>query len=77
MSLHIHRFINLIKATEARAQRDLHMPLKDAQDLHADITRLLLTLQELQDKTSVEKQKNPIDTLEITGGSFKNPNISE
>ena len=46
MSLHIHRFIDSIKAHESRNQRDFIMTLRDAKDLHADITKLLVTLEE-------------------------------
>jgi hypothetical protein len=68
MSLHIHRFIDAIKAAEARGQRDLQISLRDAKDLHGDITKLLLTLEQLhQDNTD---QRSPI-TVEIQGGSFR------
>ena len=68
MSLHIHRFIDAIKAAEARGQRDLQISLRDAKDLHGDITKLLLTLEQLhQDNTG---QNSPI-TVEIQGGSFR------
>ena len=48
MSLHINRFIDSVKAHEARGQRDFIMPMKDAKDLHADITKLLLAVTNLQ-----------------------------
>ena len=67
MSLHIHRFVDLIKATEARGQRDLHMSLRDAKDLHADITKLLVTLEQVRDSTST-----PPTSIELSGGDFKN-----
>lgn len=70
MSLHIHRFVDLIKATESRGQRDLHMTLQTAKDLHADITKLLLTVEELR-KGSASSEPNVIE-VQITGGSFKN-----
>jgi hypothetical protein len=44
MSLHINRFVDAIKAAESRGQRDLTMTIRDARDLHADITKLLFTL---------------------------------
>lgn len=69
MSLHIHRFIDAIKATEARGQRDLQMSLRDAKDLHSDITKLLLTLEQLREQ--LESESGPV-TVEIQGGSFKN-----
>lgn len=69
MSLHIHRFIDLIKSCEARGSKDLMMPLRDAKDLHGDITKLLLTLESLRDNSMAEAQPT---TIEIDGGSFKN-----
>lgn len=68
MSLHIHRFVDSIKAHEARGQRDFTMPLRDAKDLHADITKLLITLEQLR-----EQQARGADVIEVqvTGGSFK------
>jgi hypothetical protein len=68
MSLHINKFIELVKACEARGQRDLHMPLRDARDLHADITALLLTLEDLRQKPSKE---TPPASIEISGGGFR------
>jgi len=70
MSLHIHRFIDLIKATEARGQKDVFMSLRDAKDLHADITKLLLTLEGLRDQ---QQSGNDVIQVELMGGSFKNP----
>ena len=72
MSLHIHRFVDLIKAAESRNQRDLQISLRDAKDLHADITKLLLTLEDL--RRSVPPSGSVGDTveIEIDGGSFKN-----
>jgi hypothetical protein len=50
MSLHIHRFVDSVKAHEARGQKDFSMPMRDAKDLHADITKLLLTLEQLHEQ---------------------------
>jgi hypothetical protein len=68
MSLHIHRFVDSIKAHESRGQKDFSMPLRDAKDLHADITKLLITLEQMR-----EQQARGTDVVEvqITGGSFK------
>jgi hypothetical protein len=66
MSLHIHRFVDAIKAAEARGQRDLQMTLRDAKDLHADITKLLLVVNELRDQL----QKEEVITVELTGKTF-------
>jgi len=68
LSLHIHRFVDLIKSTEARGLKDLQMPLRDAKDLHGDITKLLVTLEELRSEPAADATV----TVEITGGSFKN-----
>jgi hypothetical protein len=69
MSLHINRFVDSIKAHEARGQRDFTMSMRDAKDLHSDITKLLLVVQNLQQQL---QQTNEIVKLEISGGSFKN-----
>ena len=71
MSLHIHRFVDLIKATESRGQRDLHMTLKDAKDLHADITKLLVTVEDLRRAQTAAPQEEQVIQVELTGGGFK------
>lgn len=68
MSLHISRFIDNIKAHESRGSRDFVMSMRDAKDLHADITKLLLSLQSAQD----QRYSESTTTIEFTGGSFKN-----
>jgi hypothetical protein len=67
MSLHINRFIDLIKAQESRGGRDINMSLKDAKDLHADITKLLLVLESLRQPT---QSQDEVIEVEITGGTF-------
>ena len=69
MSLHINKFVDSIKAHEARGQRDLTMSLRDAKDLHTDITKLLLTVEELRRQQVA--QSEPV-VVELTGGNFKN-----
>jgi hypothetical protein len=68
MSLHIHRFIDNLKAHEARGQKDFSMPMRDAKDLHADITKLLITLEQMRE---LQDRRNNTIEVEITGGSFK------
>ena len=68
MSLHINRFVDNIKAHESRGQRDFSMTLRDAKDLHSDITKLLLTLNVLQEQLA---RSNDTIKVELTGGSFK------
>ena len=69
MSLHINRFVDRIKAADARQQRDFTMSMGDAKDLHADITKLLLALQTLHEQSTAVTQ-NPTIELEVAGGTF-------
>ncbi len=71
MSLHINRFVDSIKAHEARAQKDFSMSLRDAKDLHSDITKLLLKINKLQDQLAAAN--SAVVEVELDGGSFKNP----
>lgn len=66
MSLHINRFVDNIKAHESRGQRDFVMTMREAKDLHSDITKLLLTLESLH-----TRPKEETVTVELNGGSFK------
>jgi len=68
MSLHINRFIDSIKAAESRGQKDLVIPMRDAKDLHGDITKLLLALEQLHKKQAATNE--PIEVI-LSGGSFK------
>jgi|TARA_R110000868_G_C10753838_1_gene753398 hypothetical protein len=68
MSLHINRFVDSIKAHESRNQRDFTMTMRDAKDLHADITKLLLTLETMRAPAAA---KNEAISIELDGGSFK------
>ncbi len=68
MSLHINRFIDNVKAHEARAQRDFSMSMRDAKDLMGDITKLLLALETLRSQHT--EKIEPIEVV-VTGGSFK------
>jgi hypothetical protein len=69
MSIHINKFIDKIKATESRNLRDLTMSMTDARDLHADITKLLLAVQVLQERVQAAPTTNVI-SVEVEGGTF-------
>ena len=69
MSMHINRFVDSIKAHESRQQRDFVMSMRDAKDLHADITKLLLVVQQLQTQVLVQQQDSVV-SVEVQGGSF-------
>jgi hypothetical protein len=68
MSLHINRFVDSIKAAESRGQKDLIMSMRDAKDLHSDITKLLLVLEQSRSQQVTANQ--PIEVV-LSGGSFK------
>jgi hypothetical protein len=68
MSLHIHRFVDSIKAHEARGQKDFTMSMRDAKDLHADITKLLVTLEQMREQST---RGMSVIEVQVAGGSFK------
>ena len=61
MSLHISRFVDRLNSFEARGQRDFSMPIQDARDLHADITKLLMKLE--QQATAVAQEPMQIEVV--------------
>ena len=67
--IHIQRFIERLQGFEARGARDFTMPIKDAKDLHADLTRLLIALQAARESAVNDAQENEI-TVEMKGGAF-------
>lgn len=54
MSSPIDRFLDRVRAAESRQQREITLSIMEARDLHADITRLLLKLE--QHNNVVEQQ---------------------
>jgi len=69
MTIHLQKFVDRVRGQEARGARDLIMTMNEARDLHADITRLLLTLQSLQEHKIITATEETIK-VEIQGGSF-------
>jgi hypothetical protein len=67
MSMHINRFVDRIKATESRGQKDFTMSMNEARDLHADITKLLLALQQVRETAP---QDSTTVVMEMDGGKF-------
>jgi hypothetical protein len=67
MSMHIQRFVDRLRGFESRGAKDFTMNMSDAKDLHADITRLLIALQTLQQTPA---QDESTVQIEITGGQF-------
>jgi len=68
MSIHINRFIDKIKMAESKRMKAVSLSIQEAKDLHGDITKLLLVLQELQSNKSDD---NTIQKIEVSGGDFK------
>lgn len=69
--IHIQRFVERLQGFEARGAKDYSMSLKDAKDLHADITKLLLALETLRSNKPSTPTNDDVITVEMTGGSFK------
>lgn len=68
MLLHINKFVDRVRAMESRPQRELTMSLVEARDLHADITRLLVIVQDLHEQAQASTP-GPVD-LQVDGGGF-------
>ena len=67
--MHIQKFVDRVRGHEARGARDFVMTMNEARDLHADITRLLLALQSLQEQ-QIKTATADIIQVEIQGGQF-------
>ena len=66
--IHIQRFIERLQGSDARGNREFSMSMSDAKNLHADITRLLLQYQELQQQT---QSRDEVIEVQIQGGGFR------
>ncbi len=69
MTMHLQKFVDRVRGHEARGARDFVMTMTEAKDLHADITRLLLQLQDLQAQT-VKNRTDDVIQVQIGGGQF-------
>jgi len=69
MTMHIHKFVDRVRGHEARGARDFVMTMNEARDLHADITRLLISLQTLQEQAT-KTNNTEVVQVEIGGGQF-------
>ena len=69
MTIHLQKFVDRVRGQEARGARDLIMTMNEARDLHADITRLLLALQNLQEQQIKTVVAETIQ-VEIKGGEY-------
>ena len=69
VSIHLQKFVDRVRGFESRGTKDFIMSMAEAKDLHADITRLLIRLQELQEAATARASEEVI-TVQVTGGSF-------
>lgn len=66
-NLYIKRFVDRLQHFEQRGVKDFQCPLQDAQNLHREITKLLLDLEE----SRTQPQALPeVVQVELQGGSF-------
>jgi len=70
MSIYLQKFVDRVRGLEARGAKDLTMSMADAKDLHADITRLLIDLETLREKTMLKDTGDGVITVQMDGGSF-------
>lgn len=69
MSMHLQKFVDRLRGYESRGAKDFIMSINDAKDLHADITRLLIELENL--RSGISKSSSPeVVQVEIDGGRF-------
>jgi hypothetical protein len=69
MSIHLQKFVDRVRGFEARGAKDFTMSISEAKDLHADITRLLIDLQNLREQATIT-QTDQVITVEMDGGKF-------
>lgn len=67
--LHIQQFIDRVQGCDIRNQRDFVMTLREAKDLHTDITKMMLELLKLKEVS--QKPQEEVITVQMDGGSFK------
>jgi hypothetical protein len=65
--LYIKRFIDRLQSFESRGAKDFSCPLQDAKNLHADITKLLIDLEQAKNQPPSQEQ---VITVQMEGGSF-------
>jgi hypothetical protein len=70
MSLHLQKFVDRVRGFEARGAKDFVMSINDAKDMHADITRLLLEIQDLREKSANANNNEEVITVTMDGGKF-------
>lgn len=67
--LHLNKFIDRVQGHDSRSAQDFVMTMNDARALHADITRLLVQLNQLQEHFNNSNTEPNIE-VKIGGGTF-------
>jgi hypothetical protein len=67
--LHINRFLDRLQQASGRRQKDIVMSLSEAHDLHTDITKLLVALEDLRERVATADNQQVIE-VQVQGGSF-------
>ena len=67
--IHINNFVDKIKALETQNSKQFAMTMREAKDLHADITKLLLALQVLQEGKAKDSN-NEVIQVELRGDTW-------
>lgn len=72
MSIHLQKFVDRVRGFEARGAREFTMSIQEAKDLHADVTRLLLDLQNLREALAQQQAtgEDQVITVKMDGGAF-------
>jgi hypothetical protein len=69
MSIHLQKFIERIRGHEARGVKEFVMPIADAKGMAADLTELLLELNQLKTEKLAGSQE--VVQIKLAGGGFK------
>jgi hypothetical protein len=67
--MHLQKFVDRLRGYESRGAKDFVMSINDAKDLHADITRLLIELENLRSNLTKDANTQVLQ-VEIDGGRF-------
>lgn len=68
--IHLQKFIDRVQGTEARGLKDMSIPLSDAKAMSAEITRILLELQNYREQMAARPAEEVIQ-ITMDGGTFK------
>jgi hypothetical protein len=68
--LHIKRFIDKVTALDAKHSKEFNIPMIDAKNLHADITKILLENTALRNKLEQATTEPEVLTISMDGEKF-------